>query len=103
MLDQEADPALVASSGAALFGLGGRLLGAEDTMLAEAGALFALNRAGFAEQARERLASLRTHRFAPALRPLTMLARAAATDLRKRSDRARVLAMLAHRWTGRIA
>lgn len=103
LLDQQPDPALVARSGARLFELGGRLLGAEDAMLADAGALFALNRASFAEQARNGLERLREHRFVGILRPLTMLARGAAEDLRNRSDRARLMAMLAHRWSGRIA
>lgn len=103
LLDAESDPALVASRGAKLFELGGRLLGAEDPMLADAGALYALAAAGFVGAAKERLRLLRAHRFPRPLRPLTMLARAAARDLRSQgADRGRFLAMLAHRWSGRI-
>jgi len=50
-------------------------------------------------EAKDRLKQLSGHRFPRALRPLTMLARAAAHG----SSRRRALAMLAHRWTGRIA
>jgi phytoene synthase len=103
LLDHSPDPALVASRGTTLFELGGRLLGARDQMISDAGALFALQATGFREQAHDHLLKLHRHRFPRALRPLTMLARAAALDLGRQSDRGRVLAMLAHRWSGRIA
>jgi 15-cis-phytoene synthase len=99
LLDADPDPALVAGRGATLFELGGRLLGASDPKLADAGALYALSSAGVLERAREHLDRLRGHRFSRALRPLTMLARAAAYQ---GEGRGRVLAMLAHRWSGRI-
>lgn len=99
LLDVEADPALVAQRGAKLFELGGRLLGANDPMLSDAGAFYALISAGLAEPAKERSQRLRSHRFPRKLRPLTMLARAAAHS---RGSRGKALAMLAHRWSGRI-
>jgi len=98
LLDPEPDPELVAGRGAVLFELGGRLLGADDPRLADAGAVYALASTGLPE-AKDRLKQLSGHRFPRALRPLTMLARAAAHG----SSRRRALAMLAHRWTGRIA
>lgn len=99
LLDTEPDPALIAGRGAILFGLGGRLLATGDPMLADAGALYALTSGGFSEAAGERLERLRGHRFPRALRPLTMLARAAVHE---RGGRGRILTMLAHRWSGRI-
>jgi phytoene synthase len=98
MLDPEPDPELVAGRGAVLFGLGGRLLKTSDPLLADAGAYYASASAGFPE-AKDKLERLRHHPFPRALRPLTMLARAAAHG----SSRRRALAMLAHRWAGRIA
>ena len=111
LLDAEVDSALVAERGAALFRIGGRLLGSDDSKLADAGALYALasvGRRGFLElfeRGRDRLEQLRGHRFTGAVRPLTMLARAAARDLDREEaegSRGRTLAMLAHRWSGRV-
>jgi phytoene synthase len=111
LLDREFDPALVAKRGAGLFRAGGKLLHSDDPNLGEAGALYALasvGRRGVPQLfglAREKLESLRGHRFERRVRPLTMLARAAARDLSRQEAedrRARALAMLAHRWSGRI-
>ena len=99
MLDPEPDPALVAGRGAVLFELGGRLLGANDPKLRDAGAYYGLASGGFPE-AEDKLKHLRGHRFPRSLRPLTMLARAAT---RQGNARGTALAMLVHRWTGRIA
>ena len=99
LLDPEPDPTLIAARGAALFRIAAGLLGAEDSNLGDAGALYALASAGFGDAAEKRLQSIRNHRFPRALRPLTMLARAAA---HQSHSRAAILAMLAHRWTGRI-
>lgn len=99
LLDAEPDPELVAGRGAILFELGGRLLGTGDPKLGDAGAYYALASAEFPE-ANDRLESLRHYRFPRNLRPLTMLARAASHG---GNARRRALAMLAHRWTGRIA
>ena len=103
LLDPEVDPNLVAARGAALFLLGGRLLGTYDPRLADAGALYALSTVGgrgvteLLEAAQAQMQRVRGHRFDRRARPLTMLARAAAIG-----GRSRALAMLAHRWSGRI-
>ena len=106
LLDPDVDPKLVAGRGASLFEIGGRLLGSSDRSLAEAGALYALASVGrrgvpeLLEPAKACPQRLRGHRFERRARPLTMLARAAARE--PESGRGRVLAMLAHRWSGRI-
>ena len=111
LLDEEIDSDLVAERGASLFRIGGRLLGSADGLLGDSGALYALASAGrrgvpeLLEPARERLARVRGHRFDRRVRPLTMLARAAARDLDREEaegSRGRVAEMLAHRWSGRI-
>jgi 15-cis-phytoene synthase len=111
LLDASIDPRLVADRGAVLFRIGGKLLGSADARLEDAGALYALASVGrrgvpeLLKPARDYLDRLRGHRFERRLRPLTMLARAAARDLLKQEPeggRARALAMLAHRWSGRI-
>ncbi|HUG45781.1 MAG TPA: squalene/phytoene synthase family protein [Sphingomicrobium sp.] len=111
LLDPEIDQELVASRGAVLFEIGGRLLGSRDPKLKEAGALHALaavarrNVPELFGPAGKHLEALRGHRFDKRVRPLTMLARAAARDLDRdepEGGKARVLAMLAHRWSGRI-
>jgi 15-cis-phytoene synthase len=111
LLDAQLDPEFVADKGARLFRIGGRLLGSSDPMLGEGGALHSLAsvaRRGVPElfaPARERFEKLRGHRFDRRVRPLTMLARASSRDLacsEPEGGRARALAMLAHRWSGRI-
>lgn len=111
LLDAEVDPELVAERGALLFRIGGKLLGSNDPRIGEAGALYALASVGrrgvpeLFQPARERLEKLRGYRFDKRVRPLTMLARAAARDLDRREPegcRGRAAAMLAHRWSGRI-
>lgn len=111
LLDEQIDPVLVGERGATLFQIAGRILGVSDVKLGDAGALYALASVGvrgvpeLLEPARSHLERLRGHRFASRVRPLTMLARAAARDIRDRrleQSRGRVLTMLAHRWSGRI-
>ena len=111
LLDPEVDPKLVAHRGSALFKIGGKLLGSGDSMLGDAGALYALASVGrrgvpeLFEAAGEALARIRRHRFERRARPLTMLARAAARDLDRQEPeggRGRAASMLAHRWSGRI-
>ena len=111
LLDPDIDAQLVAGRGAIIFTLGGRLLGSDDARLGEAGALYALasvGRRGVPElfaPARDYLQRLRGHRFERRVRPLTMLARAAARDLSHQEPEGgagRAAAMLAHRWSGRI-
>jgi phytoene synthase len=111
LLDSEVDAALVAERGSALFRIGGRLLGSVDPLLREAGALYALASVGrrglpqLLEPARPKLDALHKHRFERRVRPLTMLARASARDLKIEEPEGsprRAAAMLAHRWSGRI-
>lgn len=111
LLDAEVDPELVAERGAFLFRIGGKLFGSNDPRIGEAGALYALASVGrrgvpeLFQPARERLEKLRGYRFDKRVRPLTMLARAAARDLDRQEPegcRGRAAAMLAHRWSGRI-
>lgn len=111
LLDPEVDSRLVAARGAALFGLGARLLRSDDPLVDEAGSLYALASVGgrgvpeLLEHGKEHLARLRGHRFDRRVRPLTMLARAAARDIDRREaewSHGRAIAMLAHRWTGYI-
>jgi phytoene synthase len=111
LLQPEVDAAAVGERGALLFAIGRELLGGSDERLADAGALYALASVGrrgvpeLFEPAGAQLARLSAHRFPRRLRPLTMLARAAARDLSRQEaegSRARVAAMLAHRWSGRI-
>ena len=111
LLDPNIDPQLVAMRGAILFAVGGRLLGSADAMLGDAGALYALASVGrrgvpeLFEPARENLQRLRGHRFDRRVRPLTMLARAATRDLVRdepEGSAGRAVAMVAHRWSGRI-
>ena len=111
LLQPEVDPAPVGDRGALLFAIGGDLLGGAGEWLADAGALYALASVGrrgvpeLLEPARERLERITGHRFARAVRPLTMLAGAASRDLSRQEAEgspARVAAMLAHRWSGRI-
>ena len=112
LLDERIEAQLVAERGSLLFTIGGRLLGSEDANVADAGALYALAAVGrrglpeMFEPARAIFEKLCSHRFRRNLRPLTMLARAAARDLRLKEpegSRARLLGMLAHRWSGRIS
>jgi len=111
LLQPEIDSAAVAARGAVLFSIGADLLGGSDDKLSDAGALYALAsvaRRGVPElfdPARNYLQQIRGHRFARRLRPLTMLARAAARDLARQEPEGsagRAAAMLAHRWSGRI-
>ena len=111
LLDQRIEPLLVAERGSLLFRLGGRLVGSTDPRLADAGALYALASAGrrglpgLMAPAKPHLEGLRGHRVERRARPLTMLGRAAARDLERdepEGSRARIAAMLAHRWSGRI-
>ena len=111
LLDEPVDPSLVAARGAALFRIGGKMFRADDPRLSDAGSLYALTSVGrrglpqLLDAARSHASALRGHRFQRRVRPLTMLARAAARDLERQEpegSRGRLLAMLAHRWSGRI-
>lgn len=111
LLDEQVDARLVSERGASLFVMAARLLESKDERVADAGRLYALasvGRRGVPElfgPAKDQVSRLRGHRFARGVRPLTMLARAAARDIERQEpegSRGRVLAMLAHRWSGRI-
>jgi phytoene synthase len=112
LVEAQVEPRRIADRGAALFRLGGRLLGADDEKLSDAGALTALVAVGrrglpdLLDEARDHEQSLARHRFARHLRPLTALARLAVRDIRSgppfepEGTPPRVAAMLRHRWTG---
>ena len=112
LLEEHVEPGRIAGRGAALFRLGGRLLGADDEKLGDAGALVALVSVGrrglptLLEQAKEHQKPLVRHRFHRRLRPLTALARLAVRDLgsgpsfEPEGSPPRVAAMLRHQWSG---
>ncbi|WP_309611241.1 hypothetical protein [Sphingomonas sp.] len=109
LLDEEIDWERMATRGERLFALAGRLLGADDAGLADAGRAFALGdaaRRGTAVPtdamavARERLQSVR---FPRTVRPLTALTRLALRNPREpEATPARAFALLRHRLTGRL-
>jgi len=112
----EAVPAAaqVGERGARFFAIGDRLLGATDPLLAAAGRLYGIASAArhgraimaFPTAEMHRIAG---HRFPRRLRPLTMLARLAARDLRRlpaiepEGTPGRALALMNHRLFGRLA
>jgi phytoene synthase len=112
LLDVQVEPRRIADRGAALFRIGGRVIGAGDERLGDAGALAALvsvgrrGLPGLLEQAREHQHALARQRFARQLRPLTALARLAVRDLEAgppfepEGAPPRVAAMLRHQWSG---
>jgi phytoene synthase len=112
LLEEQVEPRRIADRGAALFRLGGRLLGTDDEKLGDAGALAALvsvgrrGRPDLLAYAGDYERPLVRHRFARRLRPLTALARLAIRDLRSgppfepEGTPPRVAAMLRHRWSG---
>ena len=114
LLDEPPDPGIVGVRGVKLFEIGANLLGAADERLSNAGFLYALMsaaRLGYEPSpsvVMPLLEPLRNHRMPKRLRPITGLARLAARDLRRgkpfepEGSRGRLLAMLAHRWSGRI-
>jgi len=107
LLDEHADAAAVATSGAALFAIEARLLGVDDPLLKQAGALTFLSsamRRGLGDFAKERaalIADFRGRRVARRARPITLAARLAARDLTEpEGTPGRALALIAHRLTG---
>ena len=108
LFDEVRDEEAIGSRGEALFAVAARLLGSDDLQVSEAGRYFAL-----ADVARRGLSPLlpvptRPLRFHRAVRPLTALARLAVRDLRNgepfepEATPARAMALLAHRWSGRV-
>ena len=109
LLDEEIDWARVATRGERLFAIAGRLLGADDAGLVEAGRTFALGdaarRGAAVPQHAMALArqQLRALRFPARLRPLSALTCLALRDpLEPEATPARAFALLRHRFTGRI-
>ena len=112
LLEEQVEPRRIADRGAALFSLGGQLLGVDDEKLGDAGALAALvsvgrrGRPDLMAHARDFERPLVRRRFARKLRPLTALARLAVRDLKSgppfepEGAPPRVAAMLRHRWSG---
>jgi 15-cis-phytoene synthase len=108
LFDEVRDAAAIGARGEALFAAGARMLGNDDLQVTEAGRYFAL-----ADVARRGLSPIlpvpiRPFRFHRAVRPLTALARLAVRDLRNgeplepEATPARAMALLAHRWSGRV-
>ncbi|MEO7635642.1 MAG: hypothetical protein ABIS38_08365 [Sphingomicrobium sp.] len=108
LLDESPDCELVEQRGIALFGIGARLLGADDPELDDAGRLFAVidvaRRRGD-DHLRASARGLAAHRFAREVRPLTALAALAARDRRRGTGEpegtpGRALTLLRHRLSG---
>ena len=108
LFDEVRDAEAIGARGEALFAAGARLLVSNSPQVTEAGRYFAL-----ADVARRGLApplavAIRPLRIARPLRPLTAFARLAVRDLRPgepfepEATPARAMALLAHRWTGRV-
>jgi 15-cis-phytoene synthase len=108
LFDEVRDAAAIGARGEALFAVAARLLGSDDLQITEAGRYFAL-----ADVARRGLSPIlpvttRPLRFPRAVRPLTALARLAVRDLRHgepfepEATPGRAMALLAHRWSGRV-
>ena len=114
LLDEPADPQLIAERGRHLFWTATKITGQTDEKIEEAGAFWALAstaRRGLPtllDPAREALAAIAAHRFPHGVRNVTLLARLAARDLggppfEPEASPRRALAALAHRWSGRVA
>ena len=109
LLQERVEPGAVALRGERLFAIEAKLLGADNPMLPEAGALFGLSdamRRGRGDFAAERSAlidSLARRRMPRRLRPVTLAARLAARDLAEpEGTPGRAVALIAHRLTGVI-
>ena len=112
LLEEQVDAQRIADRGAALFRLGGRLLGTDDEKLGGAGAVAALVSVGrrglpdLLDHARMHERPLTRHRFSRRLRPVTALARLAVRDLKSgppfeaEGTPPRLAAMLRHQWSG---
>ena len=108
LFDEVRDAAAIGARGEALFAVGARLLGSDHPQVTEAGRYF-----GLADVARRGLSPIlpvpiRPLRFHRAVRPLTALARLAVRDLRHgepfepEATPGRAMALLVHRWSGRV-
>ena len=109
LLDEQPDARMVGAGGEALFKIEARLLGVDDPLLAQAGALAFLSHVmrrklgAFAGERAALLANLRGRRVARRARPITLAARLAARDLAEpEGTPGRAVALIAHRLTGVI-
>lgn len=111
LLEEEPDAERIARSGARLFELGARLLGASDPLVVPAGRLWAcqqVTRRGLARLGWAADGRTTTQRVPKALRPLTALAALAARDAGRGADiepqgtPGRALALIRHRISGRL-
>jgi phytoene synthase len=112
LLDEQPNFERVATRGARLFAIAGRLLGASDPLLHAAGRLYAYGEAarkGIVEHwPLEEKRMLSRHRFPRRLRPLTALARLAARDvtwapaIEPEATPGRAAALLFHRLFGTV-
>lgn len=109
LLDAGPDPSAVATGGTILFELEARMLGIDEPLLREAGALAFISTAmrrklgDFSSYRHDLLASFRGRRVSRAARPITLAARLAARDLAEAEGTpGRALALIAHRLTGVI-
>ncbi len=109
LLQEQVKASAVVLRGQQLFAILARLLGSDDLLLADAGALFALSdamrrgRGDFAAERSALIASLAGRRAPRRLRPVTLAARLAARDLADpEGTPGRALALIRHRLTGVI-
>ena len=113
LLEEKTDPERAVTRGATLFDMASGLLGATDPMIETAGRLYILERIARLGMAKLTgvevdLRHLAGHRFGVRLRPLTALAALAARDAKQarliepEGTPGRALALLKHRFTGRI-
>ena len=111
LFDEQPHAERIAERGAKLFKIGAKLLGASDTLLDEAGRLYALEQVARVGTATvyypmEELQVLARHRFPRRLRPITALARLAARDVKQapkfesEATPGRAAALLSHRLFG---
>lgn len=113
LLDEQPDIERIGEGGARLFAIGAKLLGTDDQRLDPAGRLYAYERARRKQlmpipYPTEEMSMLAGHRFSRRLRPLTVLARLAARDVKQapavepEAAPGRAAAMLFHRLFGRV-
>ena len=108
MLGPHPEPARIGERGQRLFALEARLLGCDDPLLSDAGALTALTEAlhrghDFFAARETLIARLAGHRVARKARPITLAARLAARDpAEPQGTPGRALALILHRLNGNI-
>lgn len=114
LLQETVEAAQVVLAGERLFAIGGKLLGADDSMLPSAGRTYAIGAAARDGRSLEtiedmlKMLDVKEHRFPTRLRPLTALTRLARRDylnfpaVEPEATPARAFALIRHRLTGRI-